>query len=372
MKRMIGWKTGVLVLLVLFLGSAASCFGEEKIQLAILLDTSSSMDGLIDQAKAQLWKVVNELARAERKGAHPLLEVAVFEYGNDGLKQSDGYIRMVTDLTTDLDAVSEKLFGLATNGGDEYCGMVIDRAAAKLSWSGAKDVLKVVFIAGNEGFDQGPVAYAGACGRAVKAGIIVNTVYCGGADDGVASLWKEGADRADGRYMSIDQNTAAVAIATPYDTEIVALGDDLNATYVAFGREGEASKSRQAAQDKNASSMSAESVVQRSVAKAQESYVNSGWDLLDALESGRADLRTLKDDELPAGMRSMTPAQKETYVKDLGVRRNALQKKINEANEKRRVYVAEAMKQSAEANTLEHAILTAVREEAAKKSFVIE
>jgi hypothetical protein len=371
MKRMNGWKTGVLVLLVFLAGSAGRAFGEEKIQLAILLDTSGSMDGLIDQAKAQLWKVVNELARAERKGAHPLLEVAVFEYGNDGLDQSGGYIRMVTDLTTDLDAVSEKLFGLTTNGGSEYCGMVIDRAASKLSWSRANDVLKVVFIAGNEGFDQGPVAYAGACGRAAAKGIVVNTVFCGGAEEGVATFWKDGADRADGRYMSIDQNAAAVGIATPYDKEIVALGDELNGTYVAFGGRGEESKSRQSAQDTNAASMGAEAEVQRSVAKAQAAYANSEWDLLDALKSRQADLRTLKDDELPKEMRSMTLAQKEKHVKDLDARREALQKKINEANEKRRAYVAEAMKQNAEANTLEHAILTAVREEATKKGFAI-
>ena len=31
-----------------------------KIQLAVLLDTSGSMSGLIEQAKAQLWKIVNE------------------------------------------------------------------------------------------------------------------------------------------------------------------------------------------------------------------------------------------------------------------------------------------------------------------------
>ena len=33
--------------------------------LALLLDTSNSMDGLIDQAKSQLWKIVNELAAAK-------------------------------------------------------------------------------------------------------------------------------------------------------------------------------------------------------------------------------------------------------------------------------------------------------------------
>ena len=71
-----------------FPGRGAGGFAEEKIQLAILLDTSNSMDGLIGQAKSQLWKVVNELARSKRHGVHPSLEVALFEYGNDGLPKN--------------------------------------------------------------------------------------------------------------------------------------------------------------------------------------------------------------------------------------------------------------------------------------------
>jgi hypothetical protein len=36
------------------------------VQIAILLDTSNSMDGLIGQAKTQLWNVVNEFVRPGR------------------------------------------------------------------------------------------------------------------------------------------------------------------------------------------------------------------------------------------------------------------------------------------------------------------
>ena len=44
---------------------------KSSIQLALLLDTSNSMDGLIDQAKSQLWKIVNELATT-KKDRHPV------------------------------------------------------------------------------------------------------------------------------------------------------------------------------------------------------------------------------------------------------------------------------------------------------------
>ncbi len=292
----------VLAAGVLFVASAAAGFSEEKIQLAILVDTSNSMDGLIGQAKAQLWKVVNELARTKRHGVHPALEVALFQYGNDRLSEQSGYIEMVSDLTTDLDRISEKLFQLTTNGGSEYCGEVVDRAVNRLSWSSSNDVLKVIYIAGNEPFTQGPVDYTASDAKAIRRGIIVNTIFCGPYQEGVATNWKDGADRADGRYMSIDQDEVAVSIPTPYDKDITRLGDELNGTYVAYGRSGAAGESRQAAQDANAATMSPAASVERSVAKAQTAYSNSGWDLVDAVKSKEVKLGALKDEELPAQM----------------------------------------------------------------------
>jgi hypothetical protein len=364
-------RTLIVVALALVIGGGVAA-AEEKIQLAILLDTSNSMDGLIGQAKSQLWKVVNELARAHRGGRHPRLEVALFEYGNNGLPASGGYMRMVSNLTTDLDAISEDLFSLTTDGGSEYCGMVIDRAVAQLSWSGASDVLKVIYIAGNEEFTQGEVSYRSSVARAVRRGIIVNTVFCGTNEEGIEGMWKDGAVRGDGRYMSIDQDEVVRDIETPWDKDIVRLGEELNGTYVGYGKAGAASKSRQAEQDMNAASMGAAAPVERSVAKAQDAYSNDGWDLLDALKKKSISLGSLKEEELPAQMKGMTPAQKEKYVKDLSGQRALLQEKINEANEKRRVFIAEAQKANAQANTLDQAILSSVKEEAKKQGFTIE
>ncbi len=101
---------------------------DNLIQIAILLDASNSMDGLIDQAKSQLWKIVNEFALAKRDGKTPRLEVAFFEYGKSSLPSLSGYIRQIVPLSTDLDKISDELFKLTTNGGDEYCGRVIDDA----------------------------------------------------------------------------------------------------------------------------------------------------------------------------------------------------------------------------------------------------
>ncbi|MBS0617303.1 MAG: VWA domain-containing protein, partial [Spirochaetes bacterium] len=123
--------------------------GEPLVQVAILIDTSSSMDGLIDQARTQLWKIVNTLANGNREGKKPKIEIALYEYGNSGLSPEQNYIRQVLPFTANLDKVSEKLFELKTNGGEEYCGAVIKLALDELGWKKYDDVDLVVFIAGN-------------------------------------------------------------------------------------------------------------------------------------------------------------------------------------------------------------------------------
>src|SRR5262245_8603195 len=80
------------------------------IQLAILLDNSGSMNGLIAQAKTQLWSIVNEFISAKQDGKAPRVQVALYEYGVNDLPAAKGYIRFLSPLTDDLDKLSEQLF----------------------------------------------------------------------------------------------------------------------------------------------------------------------------------------------------------------------------------------------------------------------
>ena len=109
-------------------------------------------------------------------------------------------MRLILPLTDDLDRVSEELFALKTNGGDEYCGWVIRDAVNRLDWSRSRDVYKAIFIAGNEPFTQGSVDFHGSCRAAIERGILVNTIFCGASAEGRQTGWKDGAVLADGRY----------------------------------------------------------------------------------------------------------------------------------------------------------------------------
>ena len=341
------------------------------VQLAILLDTSNSMDGLIDQAKSQLWKIVNEMSRSKKEGETINLYVALYEYGNDNLSPQEGYVRLITPLTNDLDKISEELFKLQTNGGSEYCGTVISEAVKDLKWTEDSEELKLIFIAGNEPFTQGDTDFKIACKDAISKGIIINTIYCGDFNEGVQTNWKDGADLADGNYININQDEQIVHIDTPYDDELVELGQKLNETYIAYGYYGDEYKKRQEEQDMNAGNQAPEVLVERTVTKGSGQYKNKSWDLVDADKEGEVKIEELEEDALPEEMKDMTVEERKAYVDEKANEREKIQKKINELDNQRRNFIADKLSDG-EDNTLDAAMLKIIREQAAEKNYEFE
>lgn len=346
---------------------------DQYIMLALLLDTSNSMDGLIDQAKSQLWKIVNELAAAKcGDGSRPRIKIALYEYGNDGLPASEGYLRQVSGLTDDLDLISEKLFALTTNGGNEFCGQVIRTSLNQLAWSSSYADLKMIFIAGNEPFTQGSVSYRLACSVAKEKGVVVNTIFCGNFDEGIHTNWKDGADLTGGSYMSIEQNRKTVYIPTPYDSKIDACNDRLNKTYIYYGVSGAQKKEAQAAQDRNAESYGMANKAERAVSKSSHAYNNSSWDLVDAAKEDEGVVSAVPSGQLPSEMQGMSADQRKAYVQQKAVERKKIQDEIQELNKQRQAYIASHRPKGNEDSMLDVAMINAVREQAKGKGLVWE
>lgn len=349
---------------------AAEPARQPKIQIAILLDTSSSMDGLINQARQQLWSVVNTFTSAKRDGVRPQLEIALYEYGNDRLAAEGGFIRQVSGLTTNLDLISEKLFALKTSGGDEFCGQVIGKAVDQLAWSNDPHDLKLIYIAGNEPFTQGRVDFHTTVKAAISRGIVVNTIHCGSEHDGIAGKWQEAARLADGNYLTIDQNRAVAQIDAPQDKELAALGQKLNQTYVGYGARGDEAKQRQEKMDQAAAGLSAATVSQRAAAKSSAYYDNSEWDLVDAKKHGK-DVRTMAPAALPAPLAAMKPEERDAFVEAKAKERAELQAKITALSAEREKFVQQAQKQQAAqgAASLDEALVDSVKAQGNKRAF---
>ncbi len=336
--------------------------GPRRIQIAILLDTSGSMSGLISQAQARLWTIVNRIGgEVEPSGALPLLEVALYEYGKSSLAAQDGFLRQVLPLTTDLDALSAELFALATNGGDEYCGWVIHDAVHGLGWSDGENDLRTIFIAGNEPFDQGTVDYRQACSEAIERGILVNTIHCGSHADGVSGLWADAARLADGRYLHIDHNQQLVHIEAPQDEEITLLNARLNETYLPYGAAGISHRQRQEEVDSHTHELAPAVAAERTVFKASSQYRNAEWDLVDAVDEGRVHLGEIDKSALPEALRDLSEAELTQLVRRQADQRIEIQQRIRRLDQERQAYVAEQKRQLGTSDqTLDAAMLAAI------------
>lgn len=337
------------------------------VQIAVLLDTSGSMEGMLKQAQTQLWAIVNEFATAQRDGAKPILQVALYHYGTPSLGSDNGYIRQLLPLTDDLDKVSEELFKLRSSGGDEYCGWAIKSAVEQLKWSSDPKDYKAIFIAGNESFAQGPVDFREACRAAIAKGVIVNAIHCAGASD---EFWKDAPALADGQFMRIDGNKAVVEVKAPQDAELAKLNEELNKTYIAYGRAGAENAQRQAAVDAKAKEISSSNIAARAVAKSSAQYRNASWDLLDAVQEGGAKLESVKDEDLPEPMRKMSLEERKSYLEAKAQERAGIQAKVQALAKERDAFVATEMKKSsANSDTLGEQMKASVKAQAAKIGF---
>ena len=344
---------------------------QPTIQVAILLDTSGSMSGLIHQTRTELWSVVNALTDAKKGGVSPLFEVALYEYGQSPIPVTEHHLRMISHLTGDLDVISEQLFKLSTNGGDEYSGAVIQSAVSGLRWSNSNDSLKIIFIAGNEPFTQGPVKYTDAIGKATENDIIINTIHCGDHQVGINESWAHGAVTGNGNYFSIDHNDEIQHIDTPYDTRIYQLNAELNKTYIPYGKAGESGMNRQTSEDLNASSHR-KSSINRSLAKSSQYYLNSSWDLVDAVLHDGKSLRDIPVSALSLTMQKMTPKERQKHLEEKIAERSKIQQEMQSLKKKRTAFISKQSQQQVGGKvTLEQALLKALREQAQRKGYTL-
>ena len=342
------------------------------VKIALLLDTSNSMDGLINQAKAQLWDVVNKFTQARcGNDARPKLEIALYQYGNDHLSSREGYIQQVLNFSSDLDEISEKLFSLTTNGGEEYCGEVINTSLKQLDWGKNADHLKLIFIAGNEPFTQGKLNYKDAAANAKEKDIIVNTIFCGSYEQGINTDWKNGAIMTGGEYMAIDHNRQVVHIETPYDDIIIKLNSKLNKTYVSYGALGQSRMLAQSVQDANAMEMEKGVAIKRAASKSSRLYKNSKWDMVDASEDADFDVAKIEKDALPEELKEKSTAEIEAYIETKKTERSKIQKEIQELNAKREAFIM-ANQMDGTKGELENALLEAIQKQAAQKNYTWE
>ena len=343
------------------------------IQIAILLDTSGSMKGLVDQARIQIWNVIDELAASTKNESESELEIAVFQYGSDKVSKSNGYIKRVLDFSGDLDEVSRALFSLEVRGGVELCGESIRQACDDLNWN--QDAgYRAIFIAGNEAFDQGQTSFASVLPRLNEKSIAVNTIYCrwNKAKPNEDSLWKISAELASGSYAMIDHNKKMTDLKTPYDSQFRELNRRMNESFIWYGENASKHMTNQIEQDKNAKKMSNSAFASRMSSKIGHLYKHVHSDLVDAVQHGQLTLETMSTELMPENLRKMTSEQRMEFLKRKIADRESVRREMATLIAKREAWIRNNSSSSEPASeTWGDALRTAVRIQLQKSGFEV-
>ena len=337
----------------------------DTVQIALLLDTSSSMDGLINQAKSQLWSIVNDLAKGRRDNRPLKLQVALYEYGNSNLSDKMS-IRQVLPFTSDLEAISRELFMLSTGGGEEFCGAVLQRSLAELQWSDVT-ALRFAFVCGNEPFSQGSVDFRQSCPAAKARGITINTIHCGARYEAETGSWYEGARLGGGICSLINSDASYQDVPTPLDPRLRELNNRLNLTYIPYGPQGAAQQRLQSDNDDSNSKLSMRSYANRACSKTSSLYCNTSWDLVDASAQPNFNFSKISQEQLPESMRNLTPEQIKAQIEVTRKQRQELQAELAKVATEREALVQKLLKEQGKQSLgeLETTLLPALHAQAA-------
>ncbi len=339
------------------------------VDVVFALDTTGSMGGLIQAAKEKIWSIASTMAAAQPT---PQIRMGLVAYRDRG----DDYVTRVVDLTADLDSVYAALMQLQAGGGGdgpEAVNQALDQAVNRVSWSQEARAYKVIFLVG----DAPPhmdyrddVKYPATLAAAKAKGIRVNTVQCGALGE-TAREWQQIAQLGDGRTFQVEQAGGAVAIATPYDAKLAKLAEELDAARLYFGsaaeRKAQEAKSAEAERAKAAASPAA--LARRATFNASEAGKDNllgKQELVDAVTSGRVDLKTVAPEALPAPMQAMSPDERQELVTQTAAKRDAIKAQIQDLADERARYLKDKVEaDGGAAASLDHKVYEAVREQAA-------
>jgi hypothetical protein len=309
-----------------------------RIEVAFVLDTTSSMSGLIEGAKRKIWTIARQMVSGRPT---PAIKLGLIGYRDRG----DQYITKPYDLTNDIDAMYTHLVEFsAVGGGDmpESVNQALYEAVKKLSWSKDPNTLKIIFLVG----DAPPhmdypddVKYPEVVQLAARAGIIINTIQCG-FNAQTAPIWQEIAAKADGAYVQIGQSGGMRTVSTPVDSELLRLSSELQRTVVPYGKAATQAevRTKMAAAER----ADADRVVYLNVDRAEfgaKIVVTGEGELIWDVVNRKVKLEEIPESDLPVQLKGMTPEQRTTFVAEQFAKRKELQIKVDELATRRETLV---------------------------------
>jgi hypothetical protein len=367
------WKIQILAVFCFLLSSVLEARDTTayKIQIAFLLDASGSMEGLITQAQGQIWSMSETLLLARKEDKPVQTEFAVISYGNtydDPLFFSTVH----SEFSTNLDSLAEALLEIEVNGGDECCGAVIQQSLDVLNWSKSPGDLKLIFIAGNEPFDQCLTSYQLAIQNAIDKHIMVNTLFCGYPGQPESLLWIQAAEISKGQFIAIETDSIAKYSETFWDDKIIELNDRLNETIVPTRNEGDSLYRKMVHIDEMTQWLGKNVMRQRIAYKSKFSMDQINWDLVNQFRLNPAIVFETDRIAWPQNLYNMSPPQREVYLRKKYMQRSTYMESIElysiKAEEQSEILVGDEFKD----RRLDKAVLDCAKKQGERQGFSFE
>ena len=347
-----------------------------RIEVVFILDTTSSMSGLIEAAKEKIWSIATTMASAEQT---PDIRMGLVAFRDRG----DSYVTRVLDLSQDLDSMYANLMDFRAQGdgdGPESVNQALYDAVNRISWSDDESVYKVAFLIG----DAPPhmdynndVKFPVTLEQAKRKGIIVNTIQSG-QNHSTAPVWQTIAQLGDGEYFQVENSGNAVAVSTPFDKELSALAASLEETRLYYG-DAEAKKSQKRKNEatrKLHDELSEAALARRATFNATasgESNLLGKGELVDAISSGRVELDDINKDDMPASLQALAPEEQMEIITDQARRRDNIKSDIRKLSESRSRYIQQQIAADGDAKeSLDEKIYSAVKKQAKHKGLIYE
>ncbi len=259
------------------------------IDLVFVVDISGSTGGILSSVRGKFWEIQNEIARLNPE---PTYRLGIVCLGRPSFKKENNYVRVISDLTEDIDAAAYPFFQIkdVTAPGNYFMGHALDAAVNEISWSEDPNALKLLYLVGNGKPSAGP-GYRKPLEDAKEKGIIINSLYfLSYSNQKEQAEWRTIAEHSGGEFFVIGLKEPAIVIEKPYDGSMLREANHMiNTTYAYYGREGLDRYEIQSELDEEAELLGENQVEARTFFKATQLYQgkNYSWDMIDLSKTGQ-------------------------------------------------------------------------------------
>lgn len=354
------------------------------VDIVLCIDLSGSTNGIIEHIRNHLWHFVHEMEMLQPQANYRFGFVG---YSRPSFGKDNAYVKVIRDLSFDNEALSSEMFALkpVVEQGSQFVGAALMSCIKNLRWSKESNAVKIIFLAGNGFVNADGNTYKKASELAASRGIVIHSLYWMSYTlPRELPGWREIAGMTEGKFYNVNVQYNHTGIDTGFDTQALSmLNEELNSTYLYYGKDGKTRYLMMTAQDENILEVSPRGFRYRMSYKASSRYQkkNSSWDLVDLFAKTDFSKKDFEPELLPDSLQKMSAAKFYDFVVAKNETRNQVLAKMQRLLDAREHQEREAARQRLEElkrrneppdeikSTIDNLIMMLMTEEAVKKGY---